>query len=77
MVDAGVSLSDPANLNNFTFTVTVKLEQTPIPQTITYIGSTSDGAPQGELTATWSGGGGGGGDIGTGGTVLSPEIIPQ
>ena len=76
MVDAGVSLSDPANLNNFTFTVTVKLEQTPIPQTITYIGNTSDGAPQGELTATWSSGGGGG-DIGTGGTVLSPEIIPQ
>ena len=77
MVDAGVSLSDPANLNNFTFTVTVKLEQTPIPQTITYIGSTSEDAPQGELTATWSGGGGGGGDIGTGGIVLSPEIIPQ
>ena len=38
MVDAGVDMSDPENLNIFTFTTTMTFAQSPIPVVVTYVG---------------------------------------
>ena len=38
IIDAGVDVSDPDNINSFAFTITVKLAKSPIPRQIQYIG---------------------------------------
>ena len=74
MIDAGVNIADPANMNIFTFTVTVKLQQTPMPQEVVYVGGSSafTGSGEGrELTGTW---GSDGYNSDVGGGSYTPEV---
>ncbi|MBQ3545208.1 MAG: PKD domain-containing protein [Lachnospiraceae bacterium] len=78
IIDAGVDISNPNNLNQFAFTVQVKLEEKPVPETITYI-STGNGGELKPVINNSTSGGGGGITItpGGGGGSTPPKNLPK